>query len=213
MPVTTGAAQRSLDVLYQSLMRESDPGGYYRGEVRWANPPQEQVQAETPYPTSVAGSFAREGMHDTEESRLGEFRRAVRRARDEDSDLGYSGREYVRGLTNGELENAAKAYEHLRPELWPFNGSRRFDALERSEWNRMARAVAFLTLEKWRLGDQYRADEPYEADRDLEQEIRRLEFKAIDLRWPRRSVQEDAEPGYVSVGRSSTYVDTPIDPF
>ena len=148
-----------------------------------------------------SGSFAGEVhravvSHNTEEARLSEFRRAIRYAQNENSDLGYNGREYVLGLTNGELVNAAKAYEHLRPELWPFNGSRRFDGHERNEWGRMARAVAFLKREQWRLGTKYRGDEPEDADRDLEHEVRRLEFKAIDLRWPRQREQ-----------------DTEIDPF
>ena len=133
---------------------------------------------------------------DTEKTRLNEFRRRVRDSRDAERNSTYSSREYVRGLTNGELGNAAKAYEHLRPELWPFNGSRRFDAPEYSEWDRMARAVAFLKLEQWRIEADYGTAGYEEAYMDLEQEIRRLEFKAIDLRWPRQREQ-----------------DTEIDPF
>lgn len=157
----------------------------------------------TPYPGDAlgSGSFAEEvrqagDRFATEDARLREFRRAVREARDGERDSGYSSREYVLRLTNGELVNAAKAYEHLRPELWPFNGSRRFDAPERSEWDRMARAVEFLKLEQWRIDAGYGTPEYEEAYGDLEQKIRRLEFKAIDLNWPRPREQ-----------------DTEIDPF
>ena len=186
-----------IPVLGEGRSLRANPDYYTRGQVYTDTIP----APITPYPVGVAGSFAGEVCQPgdrfaTEEARLNEFRRAVREARNEDRDSGPNGREYVRGLTNGELVNAAKAYEYLRPELWPFNGSRRFDAPERSEWERMARAVAFLKLEQWRIDAGYGTPEYEEAYRDLEQEIRRLEFKAIDQRWPKRSVQ-----------------DTEIDPF
>lgn len=123
---------------------------------------------------------------DTEESRQQIFMGNVSDAVREDRDLGFAGLRYLKGLTQGELLQAARAYEHVRPELWPFGTARRFDAVELSVWRRLARAVAFLELECKRLDDPHTEDH-----KDAVHEIRRLITKALEYRWPS---QQEVDP-------------------
>ena len=103
----------------------------------------------------------------------------------EDRDLGFTKQSYITRLTQGELLRAAQAYEHVRPELWPFGTARRFNAAEISAWIRLARAAAFLELECKRLNAP-----GTEEHKDAVHEIRRLTSKAIDCRWSSQQEEE-----------------------
>lgn len=122
---------------------------------------------------------------DTEESRRQIFMGNVSDAVREDRDLGFAGRGYLKGLTQGELLKAAQAYEHVRPELWPFGTARRFDVTDLSLWRRLARAAAFLELECKRLDDMHTEDH-----KDAVHEIRRITTKAIEHRWSSRQEED-----------------------
>lgn len=147
-------------------------------------------RGESPLQAARADRAARYVSADTEESRQQIFMGNVSDAVREDRDLGFAGRGYLKGLKQGELLQAAQAYEHVRPELWPFGTTRRFDAVELSVWRRLVRAAAFLELECKRLDDMHTEDH-----KDAVHEIRRLTTKALEYRWPsRREDEEDMDP-------------------
>lgn len=145
-------------------------------------------QGESPLQAARADQAvrARYVSADTETSRQQIFMDNVNDAVRNDRDLGFAGRRYLKGLKRGELLQAARAYEHVRPELWPFGTARRFDAVELSVWRRLARAVAFLELECKRLDDPHTEDH-----KDAVHEIRRLTTKALEYRWPS---QQEVDP-------------------
>jgi hypothetical protein len=106
--------------------------------------------------------------------------------------LSFVSRRYLKGLTQGELLKAAQAYEHLRPDLWPFTGGRKFQALAHNQWLRMAHAAMFLELERRRLNSA--EDFDWGAYDDAGHEITRLQNKAIEQRWPSRPQEDEMDP-------------------
>lgn len=135
--------------------------------------------------TRPGSRTARTSTADTESSRRVVFMDNISDAIREDRDLGFTKQSYITRLTQGELLRAAQAYEHVRPELWPFGTARRFNAAEISAWRRLARAAAFLELECKRLNAP-----GTEEHKDAVHEIRRLTSKAIDCRWSSQQEEE-----------------------
>jgi hypothetical protein len=119
------------------------------------------------------------------------FRSSVNEAL-RNEEFSFTNRAFIKGLTQGELLKAAQAYEHLRPDLWPFNSVRKFDALKHNNWMRLARAAMFIELERRRLSSVEDFDQ--EAYDDANHEITRLQNKAIEQRWPSGPQEEEMDP-------------------
>lgn len=139
----------------------------------------------TPHPNDIVS------LADSYAARQDRFHSSVNEAL-QNEELSFVSRRYLKGLTQGELLKAAQAYEHLRPDLWPFNSVRKFDALKHNNWMRLARAAMFIELERKRLSSVEDFDQ--EAYDDANHEITRLQNKAIEQRWPSGPQEEEMDP-------------------